>query len=271
MGLIHHAARHYERIWDQREQLLRGGPQSAMLQSAAPETRLTSAMLLVLAAALTHHWELLLAIVFLSGVGALAAGMSAARFLLTVMGIAAATVGLLALPAMLHVITPGPVFLEVGPAKFTVSGLEVALRVYLRGLASLCIVMLLIRSAGFPGILSALRTLRAPEALLTALRLAAIHLQVLGSTLQTMLAALRTRTIVRRLGLTSHYRIAGFQASQLLRKSLTVSRTVHSAMLARGFHGQFPVPPRVRPAYRLVDAIIVAIGAACLAVAVLLR
>lgn len=134
-------------------------------------------------------------------------------------------------------------------AAFTFAGITVSrgcltfLSIILRGLLSVQALLLLIHIAGFNRICDGLRSFHVPEILVTQLLMAYRYMGVLLSEALTMTRAREARGYGRNAYPPSMW--APF-VGQLLLRSLERSRRIHSAMLARGFHGSLATTARSR-------------------------
>ncbi len=160
--------------------------------------------------------------------------------------------GVIALPAMCNVITPGePLFVvthlgkvrEIGPyripAELTVTrqGLLSAALLVGRVAASVSLAGLLTLTTRWDRLLGALRLARVPQLFILTLAMTYRYLALLVGTAAEMHEARLSRT-VRYLSSGKERQWVASRMGFLFRKSWCLSQEIHAAMLARGFDGE---------------------------------
>jgi len=125
--------------------------------------------------------------------------------------------------------------------------------VLVRSWLSVQMAILLVATTRIPDLLHALRHLRVPTLLVTILAFMVRYLSVLVDEVTRLLRARQARSAASAQGkaggsLLWRARIAGNMAGQLFLRSLERSDRIYSAMLARGFRGQYVTvnPHRMR-------------------------
>ncbi len=160
--------------------------------------------------------------------------------------------GMIALPAMFNVITPGESLLEVArlgksreigpysiPAELAVTrqgALSAALLVG-RVAASVSLASLLVLTTRWDRLLGALSVARVPQIFILTLTMTYRYLTLLVGTAAEMHEARLSRT-VRYLSTGEEQRWVAARRRFLFRTSWRLSQEVHAAMLARGFSGE---------------------------------
>ena len=241
MGFAEKTIGGFERLWSASSELRRGGPPEGFLQRRALSARLWAALLLIVAVNITHSPLTLAGCYLLCACLAYVSHLNLTRYLVGNLVIVAVFAMPLALFGALGFVTPGRTLMRVGSVEFTHQGAAAVGLVVLRTLCAVGVTMLLLRSAGFAGVLRGAREAGVPSGLVAALQMTLAHIHVLGRTAEGMVRGLRARTIAA-LGLRRAYTSVSVQGATLLQKSLASSRQVHAAMLARGFTGVFPSP-----------------------------
>jgi energy-coupling factor transporter transmembrane protein EcfT len=140
--------------------------------------------------------------------------------------------------AGLLVLVPGRTVAHVGPVGISEEGLRRFGFVLGRASVALSAAVVLVSTTSFPELLQALRSLRLPVVVTTALSLGYRLLYLLVDEMERMQNAARSRNAGR--GARSRRRVLiGITAAGLAR-ALSRGERTHRAMLARGFTGDLP-------------------------------
>lgn len=214
-----------------------GGDPSAWLQMVSPRTRLLGGALLLLATLLTRSPVVLLAVFGLCCLGSVAAHLDLGTFLRTNLLLVAFFAAPVALVGSLSPFASGEPLACLGPVCVTRPGVTAASLLLLRALAAVSVSMLLIRSAGFQGLMRGFRQLGVSPAVVSMLQLMFVHIQILSRTAWGMVLSVRARRLAPPC-LRDAYSAAGSHGAVLLARSLAAGRATHSAMLARGLSTQ---------------------------------
>lgn len=206
--------------------------------------------------------------VHLAALAVLVAGLAAVARLparLVVIRLGGPFVFVLLASAALLVLVPGEPLWQLGPVGVSEAGLERFGFVLGRASVALAAAVILVSTTSFPELLHALRQLRLPAVVITALGLGYRLLYLLVDEIERLQRAARSRNAEG--GAASRRRVlVGIGASAMARAFSRGERT-HRAMLARGFAGDLPslAPQRwdVRSA-----ALLVALSGTVAAVAV---
>jgi cobalt/nickel transport system permease protein len=148
---------------------------------------------------------------------------------------------IIALPIIFNPLNPGRALIIFSHQPFfaiTVPGLEVAGRLVLRVTASVWWVGAVLLSSRWDQVLAALRSLKVPALFVFALAMAHRYLFLLVRLGEKSLYARRSRTILAASAATERA-LMGAKVANLFRHSLALSTQAHSAMVARGFTGEF--------------------------------
>jgi energy-coupling factor transporter transmembrane protein EcfT len=148
---------------------------------------------------------------------------------------------IIALPVIFNPLNPGRALITFSHQPFfaiTFPGLEVAGRLVLRVTASVWWVGALLLSSRWDQVLAALRSLKVPALFVFALAMAHRYLFLLVRLSERSLFARRSRTILAASAATERALI-GTKVANLFRHSLALSTHAHSAMISRGFTGEF--------------------------------
>jgi len=239
MGFLERSSRQFVELWSASSELRGGGPPDGWLQKRALTGRIISAVLLLLAVMTTHNLLMLVLIYFLCACAALTSRLDLNRYLLHNLALVALFVLPLTIFGSLQAVSPGNVFLRIGPVAFSRQGALSVAFVALRALCALSVTMLLLRSAGIQGLFRGFREAGIPAGVVAALHIAVIHIHVLARTAEAMVKSLSAR-VMNRLTFRRAYSCVAVQGAVLLQKSMASSHNVHASMLARGFEGTFP-------------------------------
>ncbi len=234
-----------------------------LLQRLDARVKLIGLLAFIVAAGFARGYPPLLALHALSLGLAVASGLSAGYFLRRVWVFIPAFTGLVALPAVFNLLTPGPaalVLLEplsLGPLRLadglslTWPGLRVASLLILRVGTSVSFAVLLVLTTRWTSLLSALRVLKVPAAFVLVLAMTHRYVYVLLHVVNNALLARESRAVGRLTG-AQNRRWLGATIGALLGKSYHLSDEVYLAMLSRGFRGEvrgMPSPPLARLDY----------------------
>jgi len=149
---------------------------------------------------------------------------------------------LLALPVLFSWLTPGEAAWVIFRRPYfavTDPGLIVGTRLVLRVSASVWWVGALLLSSRWENILTGLRGLRVPAIFVFTLAMAYRYLFLLARIMENSFLARRSRTLLPPTGGTERA-LLGAKIAFLFRRSQRLSEQVYAAMVARGFHGEFP-------------------------------
>ena len=225
---------------------------AGMLQGLEARFKLLGVLLLIICTSLIHSIPLLYC---LYGLTLILAGLSkikASFFLKRIWLVLPFFVGVIALPAMLNLFTPGEPILSlfsldktyrIGPysipqdISLTRQGISAALLLVGRVATSLSFVLLLILTTSWASLLKALRSLLVPQIYVQTLGMTLRYLMLLSQTVQEMCLAKKSRTL--RVGKTrGEQRWVAGQLGTLFKWSMHLSVQVHQAMVARGYQGE---------------------------------
>ncbi len=222
------------------------------LQRLDPRAKLGGVLLFLVTTSLLHSLPLILILYGVSFFLALRSKIDAGFFLRRVWLVLAPFVGVIALPLILNIFTPGKVVLtlyslgqpyRLGPYSLpaeiaiTQEGVLAALFLVGRVATSLSFVLLLPLTTPWADLLKALRSIRIPQLYVQTLGMTLRYLLLLCQIVEGMHIAKKSRTI--RLGKagTEQRWVAG-QVGTLFKRSIELSTEVHRAMVARGFQGE---------------------------------
>lgn len=138
--------------------------------------------------------------------------------------------------AGLLVFVPGDPVLDFGWIAVSRPGVERFGFVLARGVIALAAAVLLVTTTGFPDLLDALRRLRLPRVVTTALSLAYRLIYLLMEEVERLLRAARSRNAGA--GAAPRRRIAAGVAAAVLQRAFARAERTHRAMLARGYKGE---------------------------------
>lgn len=251
--------RHIAEVLDNEEIAARPG----LLQRIEPRVRLLAVLLFSVTASLVHAPVLLAALFGLALVLAAASRVSPASFARKVWGSVGLFAVLLAAPATLRAITPGPVLVDLGSLTISVTGALGALTLVLRVVASAGIAMLIVWTMRWSDLLAALTRLRVPDVIVATLAMTQKQVVSLMRTVEQVHLARESRTLEPGTAAENRAWVTGRMAFTV-QKSIKTADDVYDAMLARGFSGAVRLMPR-EPAGSggwpyLAAAVVVAVG-----------
>ena len=238
-------------------------PKDGILQKLDPRVKLITLLLWVVLVSLLHSLPWILGLYGVSLGLALLSRIPLAFFIRRVWLVLSLFAGVIALPAMLNLFTPGvpavvlfPLSREYhwGPYRIpseialTWPGIHVALLLISRVATAMSFVLLLTLTTPWPNILKALRSLRIPVIYVQTLGMTLRYLLLLGQIVQDTLLAKKSRTLRPQKTRVEQRWVAG-QMGALFKRSLRLSADVHRAMVARGYQGEVRIlfPFHLRP------------------------
>lgn len=166
---------------------------------------------------------------------------------------------LLAVVAVLF-LAPGEPVAALGPLRITDAGVLRFASIAGRAGVALGAAVVLVSTTSFPQLVRALRALRLPEVVTTALGLAYRFLYILTDEVARLRRAARSRNAAE--GAVPARRLLMGIAAAGIQRSFARSERVHQAMLSRGYTGQVPVlsaPPAAGRAALEVGALVVVV------------
>lgn len=211
------------------------GERGFFLRRLNPASRILSAFFLSIAVALSWNTASLLislclacvlVILFRPGLRRLLVKLSAVNFFI------------LFLFVFIPFSVAGRVLFAMGPLKFTLEGLEMAIFIALK--SNVIVIILLCLVASLPPLSAGrgLQKLFVPVKLVQLFYFVILYLDVIDTERKRLLTAARARGFVPRTNLHT-YRTLAYFVGMLLVGSVERSERVHQAMLCRGFKGEF--------------------------------
>jgi cobalt/nickel transport system permease protein len=230
-----------------------------LLQRLDPRLKVLSFASFILLASLVDS------LYVLAGLYALALGLAVAgriplgRFIIRVWVFMPFFTGLIALPAVFNIVTPGrPVLVLVeglrvsfGPltmpamVAITEQGLRTAAFLVMRVVDSVSFALLLVLTTPWARLMKALRVLRVPQAFVLILSMTHRYIFLMLHMANAMFEARESRRVGRLRGPDNRRWLVGTMGA-LLGKSYHLSNEVYLAMVARGFRGE----PKVAATFR---------------------
>jgi len=230
------------------------------LQNRDPRFKAVAALALLITVGLVRSPATLAALYAICLVVTASSRLSVTRLMRRAWIAAAVFTGLIALPAVLNVFTPGPtaVQLPLGWAV-TTTGLTTAARLLLRALTSLHVLWLVVYTTPWNRVLAALGSLGAPAPAVVTLGITHRYAFLLTRMAGEMMASRSARTVGHIDGARNRTQIAN-AAGTLLLHSHHSATAVHGAMIARGFTGRFRSLEPFRASWRDVALVVLALA-----------
>lgn len=207
-----------------------------LLQRLDPRVKLGSLVAFAVVASLVRSPWLLAALVALTLVLAAASRVPTASFARKVLLSAGLFVSVIALPATTAFVTPGLPVATLGPITFTAPGVQAAVTLVLRVVASAGFALLVIWTMRWTETLAAMTALHAPDVIVATLAMTQQHVISLLRTVENLHLARESRMLST--GSTGQNRkwVVG-RIAFVAGKSVRAADDVYDAMLARGFSG----------------------------------
>ncbi len=221
--------------------------QKGLLQSLDPRAKVIGALALLIAISVSHSLIIIVALYALTLPIAVASRVPMGFYFKRVWMFMPFFTGIVALPALFNVFTPGtPLVTLIDLASprvylaITLPGVITAAFLLLRVGASVSIAVLLILTTRWAMLLKALRVLRVPQAFVLILGMTYRYIYVLLHAANNMFLARKSR-VVGRMSAAEDRRWLTASMGTLFAKSYELSDQVYLAMQARGFRGEAQV------------------------------
>ena len=223
-----------------------------ILQKLDPRVKLLTLLAWVVLVSLLHSLPWILGLYGVSLGLALLSRIPLSFFLRRVWLVLPLFAGIIALPAMLNLFTPGEAAVVLFPLSrgyhwgpyripseiaLTWPGIQVSLLLVARVGTAMSFILLLTLTTPWANLLKALRSLRVPVIYVQTLGMALRYLLLLGQIVQDMHLARKSRTLRSQRTRAEQRWVAG-QMGILFQRSLHLSTEVHRAMVARGYQGE---------------------------------
>jgi cobalt/nickel transport system permease protein len=213
-----------------------------LLQRLEPRVKVVALFGLLVVTAFVRHIPVLLGIYGATLALAAASKLSVSFFVRRVWLFIPIFTGIVVAPAMLNVVTHGPIVVPLGSwfghrLGFTEQGLTAAGLIVMRVATSISLVVLLTLTTSWSKLLAALRALRAPRMFVLVLGMAYRYLFHLLDSVTDMYTARTARTVMREANAASGRSFVAASAGSLFGKAHALSEEVHLAMVARGYRG----------------------------------
>jgi cobalt/nickel transport system permease protein len=231
--------------------------QGGLLQSLDPRAKLVGALALLIAISVSQNLRVIVALYALTLPVAYASRVPMGFYLKRVWVFMPFFTGVVALPALFNVFTPGaPLVTLIDLASprvylaITQPGVVTAAFLLLRVGASVSIAVLLILTTRWTMLLKALRVLRVPQVFVLILGMTYRYIYVLLHAANNIFLARRSR-VVGRVSSAENRRWLAASMGVLFAKAYALSDDVYLAMQSRGFRGEAQVMETL--AWRGVD------------------
>jgi cobalt ECF transporter T component CbiQ len=203
-----------------------------LMQLLDARVRVAGVFALVVAVALAHKLQIVIALWILASLLALASRIPLRTLALRVWLVVLAFTGVIALPALF--LTPGDPLIASG--AITQQGLHSAAMLVARVEAAVTLTTLLVLSTPWAQILKALRSLCVPKEAVMMLGMAHRYIFLLAEAATQMFESRQSRTVGVLAG-PQRRRLTSQSAGVLLSKSIDLSQEVFLAMQSRGYRG----------------------------------
>ena len=218
--------------------------ENGLLQSLDPRAKLVGALGLLIAVSASHNLLVIAALYGLTLPVAAASRVPMGFYIKRVWMFMPFFTGIVALPALFNVFTPGPPLLTLvdlaSPRVYlaiTQPGVVTAAFLLLRVGASVSIGVLLVLTTRWATLLKAVRVLHVPQAFVLILGMTYRYIYVLLHAANNMFLARKSRTVGRISGGENRRWLAA-SLGTLFSKSYELSDQVYLAMQSRGFRGE---------------------------------
>jgi cobalt ECF transporter T component CbiQ len=216
-----------------------------LLQALDPRAKLLGALAVLLAVSLSHNLVVIAGLYLLTLPVASASQVPMGFYLKRVWLFMPFFTGIIALPALFNVFTPGPVLLTlIATPSFTLSvtqpGAVTAAFLLLRVGTSVSIGVLLVLTTRWASLLKALHVLHVPQVFVLILGMTYRYIYVLLQSANDMFLARKSRVVGRVSG-GDDRRWLTASMGVLLSRSYRLSDEVYLAMQSRGFRGEVQI------------------------------
>jgi len=212
------------------------------LQGISARTKLVSAIAFVFLVACTQRIEVMLAFLAIAGALALASRIPMRFFAIRVLFFVPLFTGVIVVPAIFNVVTPGPELIRLFSAgswrlSITQPGLHAAVILVLRVTSAVSFSVLLTLTTRWNNVMNAMRSLKVPGIFVLILAMTYRYIFLFLSVLDKMLLSRKSRAIGRLKARTACKLYAPIVGAMFI-KAYDLNEKVYLAMLARGFNGE---------------------------------
>jgi len=216
-----------------------------LLQRLDPRIKLLTLVLFAVTASLVHSVWVLIALIGVTIVLAAASRVGVGSFERKVWLSAGLLAFLVAAPSAMHIFTPGPVVVPLGPLSLTEPGLMGVATLVTRVVASAGFALLVVWTMRWSDLLKALSAMRLPDVVVATLAMTQKQILTLLRTVEQIHLARESRTLTRGSARADRAWVTERMAF-VVRKSMKTADDVYDAMLSRGFTGAMPSLVRLR-------------------------
>lgn len=210
-----------------------------LMQSLDARVRLLSILLLILLCNLSSSWQFLCLMVVYSIFVAVLSKVPIKSYIFRVSSVSVIFTGIVLIPSLFNIVKPGNPLIYIGKNLYiTRSGAISASIFIMRSFVSLSFIYILILSTKWVEILKAFRYFKLPKIFSATLDISFRYITLFLDVASNMYLARKSRNVGKSKG-KSERRFVASSMGNLLIRSEHLSSEVYSAMISRGYKGEY--------------------------------
>ncbi|HHV74730.1 MAG TPA: cobalt ECF transporter T component CbiQ [Thermoanaerobacterium sp.] len=210
-----------------------------LMQSLDTRVRLLSILLLILLCNLSSSWQFLCLMVVYSVFVAILSKVPIKSYIFRVSSVSVIFTGIVLIPSLFNIVKPGNPLIYIGKNLYiTRSGAISASIFIMRSFVSLSFIYILILSTKWVEILKAFRYFKLPKIFSATLDISFRYITLFLDVASNMYLARKSRNVGKSKG-KSERRFVASSMGNLLIRSEHLSSEVYSAMISRGYKGEY--------------------------------
>ncbi|MDE4542755.1 MULTISPECIES: cobalt ECF transporter T component CbiQ [unclassified Thermoanaerobacterium] len=210
-----------------------------LMQSLDTRVRLLSILLLILLCNLSSSWQFLCLMVVYSIFVAILSKVPIKSYIFRVSSVSVIFTGIVLIPSLFNIVKPGNPLIYIGKNLYiTRSGAISASIFIMRSFVSLSFIYILILSTKWVEILKAFRYFKLPKIFSATLDISFRYITLFLDVASNMYLARKSRNVGKSKG-KSERRFVASSMGNLLIRSEHLSSEVYSAMISRGYKGEY--------------------------------
>ncbi|MEG6567038.1 cobalt ECF transporter T component CbiQ [Thermoanaerobacterium saccharolyticum] len=210
-----------------------------LMQSLDTRVRLLSILLLIVLCNLSSSWQILCLMVVYSIFVAVLSKVPIKSYIFRVLSVSVIFTGIVLIPSLFNIVKPGNPLIYIGKNLYiTRSGAISASIFIMRSFVSLSFIYILILSTKWVEILKAFRYFKLPKIFSATLDISFRYITLFLDVTSNMFLARKSRSVGKSKGKIERRFVASSMGNLLIRSEY-LSSEVYSAMIARGYKGEY--------------------------------
>ncbi|AFK85288.1 MULTISPECIES: cobalt ECF transporter T component CbiQ [Thermoanaerobacterium] len=210
-----------------------------LMQSLDARIRLLSILLLIVLCNLSSSWQFLCLMVVYSIFVAVLSKVPIKSYIFRVLSVSVIFTGIVLIPSLFNIVKPGNPLIYIGKNLYITRNGAISASIFImRSFVSLSFIYILILSTKWVEILKAFRYFKLPKIFSATLDISFRYITLFLDVASNMFLARKSRSVGKSKG-KSERRFVASSMGNLLIRSEYLSSEVYSAMLSRGYKGEY--------------------------------